>query len=512
MRSLVLWSGYRSRVADDQRGTSSLRVGEPFLPVVLAAAALLALVVAVPLLLGPGAARFDVGMAGDAPQPVVAGSAIPVLPAPDRDPRAEAAAQEQAARASALAGATALVADRTAAVAARDATSWVDSASDAATAAAEFAALVSLPVTAFEIRVVEEAVERDRDVLTGVGPGTWRGRAVTTYQLGSSLAVRREDSFSLLPDADGGWRLSGWAASPQDGATAPWQLGPVAHVEGPRAVVLSWPTAQEQTDTPGDLAAATERAAQAASWTATGSELVDGVLGKDWPRTSLMLVPGTGSQYSALVPGEQPLVDNVYAAVTADTVTVSGTGDVVVLNPAARSELQPETWQVTVTHELVHVASGAVHGDGQPLWLSEGVADLVGWSEVIDEPAERDLVAGRLLDRVLAGDGPRSLAGQPEFTATDPEVVGDAYDGSWLAVLLLQDRLGRDGLMDLYAATSSGDGAPVDGAPDDRTPEDRTPEDRFDAELVARAGLDTASFEALWLQYLAGLAADSPNR
>ncbi len=148
------------------------------------------------------------------------------------------------------------------------------------------------------------------------------------------------------------------------------------------------------------------------------------------------------------------------------------------------------------------MASGAVHGDGQPLWLSEGVADLVGWSEVIDEPADRDRVAGRLLDRVLAGEGPRGLAGRQEFTAADPEVVGDAYDGSWLAVLLLQDRLGRDGLMDLYAATSNDDGGP-DG---------RTPEDRFDAELISRAGLDTVSFEALWLQHLADLAADSPNR
>ena len=481
---------------------------EPLTPVVLAAAALLAVVLSVPLLLSPGAARLSLGPAGTVPPVLVAGS-----PTSDRDvaagsptpgatgpagagprPSDAVAAREAAA---ALTGARGLLQRRTAAVATQDGGLWSSAGTDPDAASREFAALASLPVTRFEVRLAEGTLERARNGTDGgSGGGTWRGRALTTYRLGESLTVRREDTFDLVP-AGAGWRLGSWTPYPSDGAVAPWQLGPAATAVGPRAVVLAWPTADEVADGGTDLVRAAGRAEQALAWVEAGSGVVDGVLGTAWPRTTLVMVPGTGEQYGGLVPGEQPPVDDVYAAVTADTATVGRTGDVVVLNPGARGELDEGTWEVTVTHELVHVASGALHGDGQPLWLSEGLADLVGWSGLITRPADRDRVAGRMLDRVLAGQGPAALADREQFTSDDAEVVGDAYDGSWLAVLLLEERLGREGLLSLYAATSSGDG---------------TPEERFDAALRRQAGVGTADFEQQWLAYLAQLAADSPNR
>ena len=482
---------------------------------VAVATVLLALLLA-PVLLSPGAARLSIGPATPGARPAVAGSAVaqPAAAAAadaDRDhdagPSPSAAVLEQQAHAAALGAARTLLQGRTAAVAARDAALWSSASSDPGSAAAEFSVLASLPVTRFDAHVVADTLERvpapgssNADPGEAVGQGDpgerWRAHAVTTYQLGESLTVRREDTFELVP-AGGGWQLAAWQPYPSDGAVAPWQLGPVVHVTGARAVVLAWPTAAEAAAGAPGLHAATDRATQALLWVQAASAEVDDVLGTAWPRTSLVLVPGTGEQYSRLVPGEQPLVDDVYAAVTADTATPGATGDVVVLNPAARDELDADTWQVTVTHELVHVASGALHGDDQPLWLSEGLADVVGWSSLVRRPADRDRVAGRLLDRVLTGQGPERLADREQFTSDDPDVVGDAYDGSWLAALMLLDRVGQEGLLSLYAATSSGEG---------------TPEERFDAALQQQVGIDAAAFEQEWLDYLAGLAADSPNR
>ena len=194
-------------------------------------------------------------------------------------------------------------------------------------------------------------------------------------------------------------------------------------------------------------------------WVDEGAVTVDSYLGTGWPQTSLVLAPATTAQYDALVPGPAPDRPDVFAAVTTDVRTEDGGGDVVVLNPTAREELVQETWQVTVTHELVHVASGALYGDGQEVWLAEGVADLVGWSGVVPGTVGREQVAGRLLDRVDGGLAEvQELPGATDFAAADADEVGDAYEGAWLAALLLQDELGVDGLLAVYEDASDGPG------------------------------------------------------
>ena len=148
-----------------------------------------------------------------------------------------------------------------------------------------------------------------------------------------------------------------------------------------------------------------------------------------------------------------------------------------------------------MTHELVHVASGARYGDGQEVWLAEGLADLVGWSTVVPATA-----GARGRRRPAAGPGrgrarptwPRCPTGATSPRPT-PERSGDAYEGAWLATLLLEDELGVEGVLDLYEDASDGPGLRAPAAPT--------------RALRAATGEGRAAFEARWTAYVASLAA-----
>ncbi len=356
-----------------------------------------------------------------------------------------------------------------------------------------FTVLMSLPVTRFESSVVPGTVQAVQD---GAGGG-WQARVETRYGVAGAEDVVRSDSVRLArPREDAGWRVVSWAAYPEvgdAGTTAPWDLGEVHATVGNRGVVLSWVDrgAADGSRSVGQLEGAQAWGGQVSGWVEHGAVVVDSYLGTGWPRTTLLLAPATTAQYDALVPGPAPTAPDVFAAVTTDVETPDGVGDLVVLNPTAREELVAQTWQVTMTHELVHVASGARYGDGQEIWLAEGLADLVGWSDVVPGTAGRERVAARLLERVRAGTAEADLPDADDFSSADPDVVGDAYEGAWLAALLLQDELGLEGLLGLYEAASEGPGSPAE---------------RLDGALVAATGEGRAAFETRWRAYLSDLA------
>ncbi|WP_340294615.1 hypothetical protein, partial [Aquipuribacter hungaricus] len=372
------------------------------------------------------------------------------------------------------------------------------------------AVLRSLPVTAFESSVVPGTLAPTDDGADGTPDSAtdgsadaagarWQARVETRYELAGAVAVVRSDTVLLAPAPAGSWQVVSWVPHPapgEVGTVAPWDLGEVHASVGERSVVLSWtdPAVVDDGSVPSQaLQDAQAWGARAAGWADRGATVVDSYLGTGWPRSTLVLSPATTEQYDALVPGPVPARPDVFAAVTTDVATPTGGGDLVVLNPTARPELVEETWQVTVTHELVHVASGARYGDSQEVWLAEGLADLVGWSTVVPSTASREDVAGRLLDRVAAGAADAgSLPSAEDFTAADPEVVGDAYEGAWLAALLLQDELGVDGLLEVYAAAS--------GPTED-------PAGRTDGALTAATGQGREAFQTRWSGYVGALAA-----
>ncbi len=364
------------------------------------------------------------------------------------------------------------------------------------------AVLASMPVTRFESSLVPGSLEpAGSDGADGADSQQWQARVETVYELADGPVVERTDTVVLAPTtADvgatapaGSLEVVSWTPYPAEGeigTAAPWDLGPVSTTVGERAVVLSW-----HPDVPGDDAAeaADGWGEQVGSWADSGAVTVDSYLGTGWPRLSLVLAPATAEQYAELVPGPRPATDDVFAAVTTDVRTPDGGGDLIVLNPLARDDLVDQTWQVTVTHELVHVASGAIYGDEQEIWLAEGFADLVGWSTVVPGVVDRDVVAARLLQRVAAGTARTDdLPGPDDFGASDADVVGDAYESAWLAVLLLEDQIGTDALLATYAGASQGEGDAGE---------------RTERALLEATGEGREAFEGRWGEYLRALAA-----
>ncbi|MGJ7441418.1 hypothetical protein [Aquipuribacter sp. MA13-6] len=473
------------------------------------AAGLVGLLLLVALIASPGSLLVRVSVAPEVPvaagEPVTP-SAQAALPRAEPDLRAADPAAQVTARLAEL-----LVRRDVAVRSGRDdgwSTSGVAADDDA------LAVLASMPVTRFESSLVAGSLEpltggSTEAGSTGAGTATaddpsqqWQARVDTVYELADGPVVERTDSVVLAPaaapatpgeDTSAALEVVSWTPYPQEGeigTAAPWDLGPVSTTVGERAVVLSW----HPQDVPGDdsALAADSWGEQVGSWADSGAVTVDSYLGTGWPRLSLVLAPATAEQYAELVPGPRPATDDVFAAVTTDVRTPDGGGDVVVLNPLARDDLVDQTWQVTVTHELVHVASGAIYGDEQDIWLAEGFADLVGWSTVVPGVVDRDVVAARLLQRVAAGTtGVEELPGPEQFGASDADVVGDAYEGAWLAVLLLEDQIGTDALLDLYATASQGEGAA--GA-------------RTERALVAATGEGRDAFEDRWGEHLRRLA------
>ena len=471
-----------------------------------------ALLLLVALVLQPGSFVVRVGDAPDGrtaavtargfepSTPAVGGQAAPPreIPQPDPEPEGDPASQTDQ-RLEAVAALADLLLRRDAAVVSGDPAAWTTTSADPTDAASpdgSFTVLTSLPLTRFESSLVPDTVAAVEDP----AGGDWLAQVETTYGLADGPAVVRTDTVRLDAPGDGlGWRVVGWTPYPaigESGTVAPWDLGEVRTTVGARGVVLTWadPETPDDGTVPSQrLQDAQARGAQVSTWVERGAVVVDSYLGTGWPRVTLVLAPATTAQYDDLVPGAAPERPDVFAAVTTDVRTPDGGGDLVVLNPTAEDELVEETWQVTVTHELVHVASGSRYGDGQEVWLAEGLADLVGWSSIVPATVDREDVAGRLLERVRdGGAGVQALPDGEDFTAPDADLVGDAYEGAWLAALLLQDELGVDGLLGVYEDASDGDGA----APE-----------RTDAALREATGDGREAFQARWSAYVTGLAA-----
>lgn len=510
--------GYREAVTAQRHRALDEPGDSPSLAGVLGpAAGLLALLLLVALVASPGS--FLVRVVPAPAQPQVAASPDPTSaqPAgqaapPRQDPVVDQPSEQAEVTTEVATALGNLLTVRDAAVADDDATAWASTVGTETVGTGSFVVLSSLPITRFESSMVPGTLEAGSGT-TGVGTGdppAWQAQVRTVYELADGPLVQRTDTVTLADagdepvdergagagggdGADGGdeaWRIASWTPYPEVGATgtaAPWDLGPLHATVGERAVVLTWVRPDEA------VADAETWGGQVSTWADRGAVTVDSYLGTGWPRVSLLLVPATVEQYAALVPGPRPAADDVFAAVTTDIETPDGGGDLVVLNPVARDELVAETWQVTVTHELVHVASGARYGDEQEVWLAEGVADLIGWSTLVPGTVGRDVVAARLLERVRAGTVDTSrLPVAEEFADPDVEVVGDAYEGSWLAALLLEEELGTEGVLALYAAASEGPG-------DARG--------RTDAALLAATGEGRDAFEARWSSFVQDLAA-----
>ena len=120
------------------------------------------------------------------------------------------------------------------------------------------------------------------------------------------------------------------------------------------------------------------------------------------------------------------------------------------VNPATFGDLQPDGRRVVITHELTHVAIRSSTTRPAPLWLSEGMADYVGY---LGLGLPRSRVAAPWLARVRAGTAPRRLPSDADFDPARTR-IGPAYAAAWLACSRLADRYGQARLVAFYRAVA----------------------------------------------------------
>ncbi len=313
------------------------------------------------------------------------------------------------------------------------------------TETSRFRSLVALPVAQFSLAADRSSrpLDGDRDSVI----------VVTTYVLGGGSPALHRDVLTLtrvgtevvfgstrpvLAVADGG-TLPPWYIEGIRAATAP--------VDSAVATILWWPSS------PTSIADATELVRSGMA--EVSKQLAPSLARADlsMPRAIVVAVPATRDQYRALVPG----IDEDAAGFAAVTVVVPGAGGAdgnqVVVDPMTWSDLTMAERQIVMTHELVHVVMSGATGGGQPLWLSEGLADHVALAPQLRAGVTRTALAPQLASVPAADAAALEPPGTDDF-AVAREAATEAYSTAWLAVDYLVRTYGMDAVVDLHVRTA----------------------------------------------------------
>lgn len=326
------------------------------------------------------------------------------------------------------------------------------------------------------LQALEEAVRRhDVAAARALAPDGDRAAAAQLTALVANGRATRVSDFSLRYVAelgavspDGGWAAgvdATWAFAGFDDAPARSEVrfrfllqdgeAAIAGVGGGdrrTPVWMSGPVEVRRTVSTLVIVDGGDRAADAFARRArTAVPVVRRVL-HDWHGGLVVEVPGSARDLQHALdsnPGE-------YAQIAAVTTTVDGSlaPDApvhVFVNPQVFSDLKPRGAQVVMTHEAVHVATGAATST-MPLWLLEGFGDYVALRDV---PLPVSVTASQVIRQVRRHGPPPHLPGPDEFDTTRSH-LGASYEAAWLACRLLADLGGQQKLVELYRRVDAG--------------------------------------------------------
>lgn len=220
----------------------------------------------------------------------------------------------------------------------------------------------------------------------------------------------------------------------------PWDYGPCLPIRTAAGLVLAHPSSAREARR---VAAALDRAI----------ESVTEVWGPQWARRVGVLVPSGPEEMRSLV-GDEFAVESIAAVAIAgssDIQTHTAAGQRVVFNPDGVAKLSDLALQVVLRHEITHVAARAYTVDGAPMWMLEGYADYVGYrdSELTMPQAAPDLVT-----QVRELGPPTELPTDAQFGAASGQLEL-AYQQAWSMNNYLAERLGEQGLTDLYRSIAA---------------------------------------------------------
>lgn len=276
-------------------------------------------------------------------------------------------------------------------------------------------------------------------------PTTGSGRRVAaevelSYRLeGYDREPVTATEYLTFAERGGHWRIASDSDGERGGRrtdTQLWDLGPVHALRGPRSLVLGL----GDQDALRRYADDAERAVPAVNRSWKGP----------WSRKVVLRVPRSLDQMAALLDSPAASYRGIAAVTTGrpGSRPTDAPADRITVNPDAFGELGDLGRQVVITHETVHVATRADTASWTPLWLSEGVADWIGYRETGRTPAQ---IAPELSRDVRAGRLPERLPEAAAFGTTRDGLV-QAYEMAWLACRMIAERYGQDALVELYRA------------------------------------------------------------
>jgi len=312
---------------------------------------------------------------------------------------------------------------------------------------AAYDAMALLPVAGVEYGTVQVAPPLSTDRVTELGRGAWVARVEGRYRLtGYDTGPRAFDTYFTAVRTSAGWRL----ADDVDGGsqTQPWDLPGLRVVRSATSLVM------------GNVTEATLRSYLRIADAAVPR--VSGYWKRPWPRRLVVVAPATVPQMQAQLSAQQGDISQV-AAVTDGPIDIGSTAhsDRIVVNPAAFADLQPAGRDVVLTHESTHVAVRSSLPGRVPAWVSEGTAELVGYST---DSLPDVKIAEALVAQVKAAGLPRALPVDGQFDAATT-TIAPTYNQAWLAARLIDRSVGADGLTRFYAdCASAGSDGDVEAA------------------------------------------------
>jgi hypothetical protein len=287
-------------------------------------------------------------------------------------------------------------------------------------------------VTNVEMRYLRGGEVPDR------ADGSTRAEVSVSWRAGRDSAITGTSvrdatvDFRLDPRRDGTFAIR--AVSARDEPLPLWLAGRIALERQPGIRVLTVDGGVPEIDGPAMARVARDHV----------RDVVPGV------DTDLTIVsPRTSALAADLVGRPQREIDPIAAVTT----TVDGgtrTARVIVLNPTHFAVMDARAAQVVISHEAVHLLTGALGTDSEE-WVAEGFADFVA---LHDDDAPLSLSAGQVLRQVKEEGAPQALPSSSDFG--QGEHLGAVYESAWMVFRMLGERYSDKVILAFYRDVMSG--------------------------------------------------------
>jgi hypothetical protein len=346
---------------------------------------------------------------------------------------------------------------RAAAIRDRDRAAWLSTVDPADPVfvqrqAALFDALAEVPLSDWSYRVDGETSRPATvDLDAKRGPGWWAPAVTLTYRItGYDVAPTIEPQRLTFVPRGQSWFIAAdddFAEVGRDTTRGLWDSGRVVVVRGRSCIVLGHPSSRSlMRRVATSLDAAIPR--------------VSSVWGSGWGERVVALVPSTQAELTRIVGGNGDY-SQIAAVATAEPKNAQSgynpVGDRIVINPPTFAKLGSLGRRVVLTHEVTHVATRVASGPEAPGWLVEGFADYVGYRGV---RVPYSASAAELRSAVRRGRVPSALPADKDFDGNNKDLAR-VYEEAWLAVTLLAEQHGRDGLLRFYRQVGRANAGPT---------------------------------------------------